>query len=259
MKSNITTFLVAAGLAVTVFASAADTAVTKEKEAASPVAEVKSNALTEAEIKAGWQLLFNGTDLVGWHNFKSDKVRPGWQVQEGTLACVDPHNAGDLCTKDQFDWFELSVDFKMGEGANSGIIYHTTDDADAVWKTGPELQLEDNAKAADTQRCGWLYGLYKPDNDPKTGKPLDATKPAGEWNHLRLLLTPDKCIHEINGVKYFEYVLGSEDFKKRVADSKFGSMPKFAKFDKGYLCLQGDHGKVSFRNIKLRPVKVAAK
>jgi hypothetical protein len=64
-------------------------------------------------------------------------------------------------------------------------------------------------------------------------------------------------VHEINGVKYFEYVLGSDDFKKRVAASKFGSMKDFAKFDKGFLCLQGDHGKVSFRNIKLLPVKAA--
>ena len=56
--------------------------------------------------------------------------------------------------------------------------------------TGPEVQLEDNAKASDPERCGWLYGLYKPEMDPKTGKPLDATKPAGEWNHLLILVSP---------------------------------------------------------------------
>ena len=218
-------------------------------------AESKPAALTEAETAAGWQSLFNGKDLTGWHNFKTDTIKPGWQVVDGCLVCVDPHNASDLCTKDQYDWFELELDFKMEEGANSGIIYHATDAGGAVWATGPEFQLEDNAKASDPQRCGWLYGLYKPEIDPKTGKPLDATKPAGEWNHLRLLLSKDKCVHEINGVKYFEYVIGSEDFKKRVAESKFGSMPDFAKFDKGYLCLQGDHGKVSFRNIKIKPIK----
>ena len=221
------------------------------KESAAPD---KPNTLTPEQIAAGWKLLFNGTDLNGWHNFKSDSVKPGWQVQDGALTCVDPKNAGDLATSGQYDWFELDLDFKMAEGANSGIIFHATEKRGAAWATGPELQLEDNAKATDPQRCGWLYGLYKPENDPKTGKPLDATKPAGEWNHLRLLMTPEKCVHEINGVKYFEYVLGSEDFKKRVAASKFASMPDFAKFDKGFLVFQGDHGKVSFRNVKLREI-----
>jgi len=133
-------------------------------------------------------------------------------------------------------------------------MFHASNQERAAWATGPELQLEDNAKASDPQRCGWLYGLYKPENDPATGKPVDATKPAGEWNRLRLLVTPEKCVHEINGVKYFEYVLGSDDFKRRVADSKFGKMKNFAKFDRGHLVFQGDHGKVSFRNMKLRVV-----
>ena len=133
-------------------------------------------------------------------------------------------------------------------------MYHVTDAGPAIWATGPEFQLEDNLKAADHIRCGWLYALYQPPTDPKTGKPLDATKPVGEWNHVRLVLTPEKCEHIINGVKYFEYVLGSEDFKNRVANSKFAKMPHFAQFDSGYIGLQGDHGQVSFRNIKIRPV-----
>jgi Domain of Unknown Function (DUF1080) len=130
-----------------------------------------------------------------------------------------------------------------------------TDQGSAVWQTGPEFQLEDNAKAADPQRCGWLYGLYRPPEDPKTGKPLDATLPAGKWNHVRLLISKEKCVHEINGVKYFEYVLGSDDFKERVAKSKFGRMPDFAKSDSGMIALQGDHGQVSFRNIKIKRLK----
>ncbi len=124
-----------------------------------------------------------------------------------------------------------------------------------AWATGPEFQLEDNVAAADPVRCGWLYALYQPPTDPKTGKPLDATKPVGQWNHVRLLISLEKCEHEINGVKYFEYVLGSEDFQQRVAKSKFGKMPLFAKSDIGYIALQGDHGQVSFRNIKIRPIQ----
>jgi hypothetical protein len=134
-------------------------------------------------------------------------------------------------------------------------MYHVTDEGRAAWATGPEFQLEDNKEASDPVRCGWLYALYKPPIDPKTGKTLDATKPIGQWNHIRLIITPEKCEHWINGVKYFDYVLGSDDFKQRVAKSKFGRMPLFAKSDIGYIALQGDHGQVSFRNIKIRPIQ----
>ncbi len=212
------------------------------------------NTLTDAEKAAGWKLLFNGKDFSGWHNFKHDSVRPGWQVKDGALVCADPHNAGDIVSPEKFGWFELQLDYNISEGGNSGIRYHVTDQGSAVWATGPEFQLEDNAKAADPVRCGWLYALYQPPVDPKTGKTLDATKPAGQWNHVRLVIAPDKCIHEINGVKYFEYVLGSEDFTNRVAHSKFGRMPNFAKSNSGYIALQGDHGQVMFRNIKLLPM-----
>jgi len=212
------------------------------------------NSLTAAEKSAGWQLLFDGQTFSGWHNFKKDGVRPGWQIKEGALVCADPHNAGDIVTTAQFDWFELQLDYNISEAGNSGIIFHVTEAGNAVWATGPEFQLEDNVKAVDKQRCGWLYGLYQPPLDPKTGQTLDATKPVGEWNHVRLLISRAKCEHEINGVKYFEYVLGSDDFNTRVAKSKFGKMPLFAKSDSGFIALQGDHGSVSFRNIKIRPI-----
>ena len=210
------------------------------------------NTLTKTEKAHGWKLLFDGSTLNGWHNFKQDGVQAGWQVKEGTLACVDPHHAGDIVTSEKFGAFELQLDFKMAPGANSGIMYHVTGDGDAAWATGPEIQLEDNAKASDPQKCGWLYALYQPATDSKTGKPIDATKPAGEWNHLRVLISPKGCLHEMNGVKYVTYSLGSADFNQRVAASKFGKMPFFAKASSGWLALQGDHGEVSFQNIKIR-------
>jgi 3-keto-disaccharide hydrolase/Peptidase of plants and bacteria len=212
------------------------------------------NTLTEAEKAAGWILLFNGNDFTGWHNFRREGVRPGWEVKDGELVCADPHNAGDIVTTGKYSWFVLELDYNISEGGNSGIMYHVTDQGRSIWATGPEFQLEDNAKAEDPIRCGWLYALYKPPIDPKTGKTLDATKPAGEWNHVRLVISPKKCEHYINGVKYLEYVLGSEDFNNRVKESKFGRMPYFAKSDIGYIGLQGDHGRVAFRNVKLRPL-----
>jgi hypothetical protein len=212
------------------------------------------NTLTAVEKADGWQLLFDGNTFNGWHNFKKDGVRPGWQIKDGALVCADPHNAGDIVTSNQFQWFELQLDYNISEAGNSGIMFHVTDAGNAVWATGPEFQLEDNVKAADPIRCGWLYALYQPPLDPRTGKILDATRPVGEWNHVRLLVTRKKCEHEINGVKYFEYVLGSDDFNARVAKSKFGRMPFFARSGTGFIALQGDHGSVAFRNLKIRPI-----
>src|SRR5665213_1856710 len=218
-------------------------------------ADSAPNTLSDAQKQAGWKLLFDGKDTKGWHTFRRKDVRPGWVVKGGTLACVDPHNAGDICTDDKFGWFELQLDYNISHAGNSGIMYHVADVGRAVWETGPEFQLEDNTAAADKIRCGWLYALYQPPVDPKTGKILDATKPVGQWNHVRLLLTPEKCVHEINGIKYFEYVLNSPDFKARVAQCKFASMKNFAKFPTGYIALQGDHGQVAFRNIMVKPIE----
>jgi hypothetical protein len=213
------------------------------------------NRISDDEKAAGWRALFNGTNLAGWHNFKSDKIRPGWKVRDGVLVCDDPHDAGDIVSEDEFAWFELELEYNISPGGNSGIMYRVAKEGGAAWASGPEVQLEDNAKAADPQRCGWLYGLYQPPTDPKTGKPLDATKPAGEWNKVRLVISPEKCEHWINGVKYFDYVLGSEDFNARVKKSKFATMPLFAKAPKGAIALQGDHGQISFRNIKIREIQ----
>jgi hypothetical protein len=222
----------------------------------STLVRAEDNTLTAEEAAAGWKLLFDGKTLNGWSNFKKTDIKPGWQVVDGNLVCVDPHNAGDIVTAEKFGAFELQIDFKMAKGANSGIIYHVSDEGGAVWATGPEIQLEDNANAKDPQKCGWLYALYQPPVDPKTGEALDTTKGAGEWNHLRVVISPDGCLHEMNGTTYVEYVIGSDDFNARVAKSKFGKMPGFAKSETGRLALQGDHGEVAFRNIKIRALEV---
>jgi len=85
-------------------------------------ADTPINTLTDAEKAKGWKLLFDGNTLTGWHNFKKNDVRPGWQVKDGVLACVDPHNAGDIVTTDKFDWFELQLDFNISPAGNSGIM-----------------------------------------------------------------------------------------------------------------------------------------
>jgi hypothetical protein len=221
-----------------------------------PLQSQAHNQLSEEEKKAGWKLLFDGQSFDGWHNFKKDGVKPGWKIMDGTLVCAEPKKAGDLVTNDQFDWFELSLEFNIAEGSNSGIMIHVTNEGDTIWATGPEIQLLDNKKGGDPQRCGWLYQLYKPANDTKTNQPIDATKPAGEWNQIRIVIAspPAKSAVVMNGVKYFDFVWNGEDFKDRIAKSKFKTMANFAKSDSGFIGLQGDHGVISFRNIKLLPL-----
>ena len=193
----------------------------------------EANSLSDEERAAGWKLLFDGQDLKGWHSFHQDGVQPGWRVSDGSLQCFDPDTAGDLCTNDSFEWFDLRLEYNISKGGNSGVMFHVTDKSKSAWATGPEFQLEDNENATDPVRCGWLYALYQPPLDPRTGRTLDATKPAGQWNQIRLLVTPEKCVHEVNGVTYFEYRLGDEQFAKRVADSKFGRMPDSRSQPKG--------------------------
>ena len=132
------------------------------------------NKTAGATSQKAWRPLFNGKDLAGWHNFKSTAIKPGWQVKDGTLACVDPHNAGDLCTDEKFDWFELELEFKMAPAANSGIMYHVTDEGGAAWATGPEIQLEDN-KAAKTRSVA--VGSTRSINRRPTRKPASPSTP----------------------------------------------------------------------------------
>ena len=209
-------------------------------------AETQPNTLTSAEQAEGWQLLFDGKTTDGWRNFRSDKAGEGWKVVDGALT-RSAANAGDIMTDQQYDAFELSLEYKIFKEGNSGLMFHVTEEEDTPWKTGPEIQIQDNVDGHDPELSGWLYQLYHPD--------VDATKPVGEWNQLRVLITPTKSATFMNGVKYYEFVKGSDEWNQRVAESKFRSMPKFGKATKGHIALQ-DHGNpVAFRNIKIRVIK----
>ena len=213
------------------------------------VALQKPNVLSSDERRAGWSQLFDGRSLRGWHNFRAEGVRPGWRVTDGALTCAAPRNGGDLVTDGVYDWFELSLEYRLAPGGNSGVMFHVADEGGATWASGPEVQLHDERGDAETQKSGWLYGLYE--------GTAEAARPEGEWNRLRLVVTPLGCSTELNGVPIVRFTLGDEDFRARVARSKFGAMPRFAKLEKGRIALQGDHGVVSFRSVRLRPYPFA--
>jgi len=208
--------------------------------------QAEQNTLSEAEKKAGWKLLFDGKTTKGWRNYKKASISDGWQVKAGALTRAR-NGAGDIITTDQYDNFELQIDFKISEEGNSGIMFHVTEESGSPWHTGPELQVLDNKKGHDPQKAGWLYQLYK--------SSVDACKPAGQWNTIHLRISPQQCETNMNGVRYYRFQIGSKDWNERVAKSKFSKYPNFGKAGKGHICLQ-DHGNlVSYRNIKIRPIK----
>ena len=205
------------------------------------------NTLTDAEKKAGWKLLFDGKDAsANWRGYKKDALPADWKAEDGALV---RHGGGDIITKEQFESFELAIDWKISKGGNSGVMFKVLETDGASYTTGPEAQVQDNVDGHDPQKAGWMYALY-----PAS---VDTTKPVGEWNHFVLKCEKTaagtfKCEHWMNGTKYVEYEIGSADWNEKVAKSKFGSMPGFAKSAKGHICLQ-DHGnEVAFRSIKIR-------
>jgi hypothetical protein len=223
--------------------------------AAPQAAEGPPNALTDKEKADGWQLLFDGKSANLWHNYNGmgNAVDPKWKVIDGALV-LTAGGGGDIITNERFDSFELVLDYKISRGGNSGVMFHVEEVYAQPGMSGPEVQILDNTAGRDPQKAGWLYGLYQPPIDPKTGQPLDATKPAGEWNRVRILLDGPKGEIWMNGVKYETFELWSDDWNARVAKSKFIQWERFGKAKSGHICLQ-DHGNpVAFRNIKIRPI-----
>ena len=167
----------------------------------------------------------------------------GWSK---TVLSSDRMAQGDIVTENQYEFFELSIDYRISPEGNSGIMFHVTEDNDAPWHSGPEIQVQDNVDGHDPQLAGWLYQLYPSE--------VDATRPAGEWNTLNIRIAANECEINMNGVRYSRFQLGSEDWNRRVAQSKFADMEGFGAAGRGHICLQ-DHGNlVSYRNIKIRPL-----
>lgn len=226
--------------------------VTFDDASADPVVE-RTNELSEAEQRAGWKLLFDGSSTESFRNFRKDTLGDGWKVENGELIRADK-GAGDLITKEKYDAFELLLDYKISPEGNSGLMFHVTEDNAKPWHSGPEIQIQDNSDGHDPQKAGWLYQLYKP-VPPRWVKDktiVDSTRPANQWNQIYVRISPKGSEICVNGVRYCQFKVGSDDWNKKVAASKFAKFESFGKAGNGHICLQ-DHGNlVSFRNIKVR-------
>jgi cytochrome c len=213
-----------------------------------PNASAQTNTLGADEARQGFALLFDGKSLDAFRGYRRTDVPAGWSAVEGELRFTPGQGGGDLATRESYGDFELRLDWKVSPGGNSGIMYRVTEDRTYPWETGPEYQVLDDDLHPDGRSpltsAASAYGLY--------ARSRDLVRPAGFWNETRIVVKGDSVEHWLNGVKVVEYRLNSADWKKRVAESKFSSMPDYGQRKAGHIVLQ-DHGDlVSYRNIRIR-------
>lgn len=216
------------------------------------------NTLTAKELKQGWTLLFNGENLDGWTSVgKDEPPEKGWDIENGILTVNKggPQRGGDIITKEQFSDFELTVEFKLTKGANSGIKYFFTQYEKGGW-LGLEYQVLDDevhpdAKAGrdgNRQQAG-LYDMFPPAKNRKE-------RPIGEWNQARIVARGTKVEHYLNGKKTLSFDRKSDQYREAFKLSKFKDCePMFGDVEKGHILLQEHQDEVSFRNIKIRVLK----
>jgi len=218
-----------------------------------------NNRLSDAEKEAGYELLFDGETLDGWKRFNHDTIGPLWSVKDGVIICDGTgltegtaNVGGSLTTIRKFENFDLTVDWKLSPGGNSGILYHVVEDKKyhSDYETGPEYQvMDDNGwkgeKLREVQKAGGSYDMFAA---PTTKK----VKPVGEWNTSRIIYNKGHVEHYLNGEKVVEFDENSPEFKAAYKKSKWTGYKDWNKSKKGAISLQ-DHGAaVYFRNLKIK-------
>lgn len=204
------------------------------------------NELTRAEKREGFELLFDGKSLDKFRAYKRNDVPKGWVVKGGEITYTPYVDGGDLMTREQYEDFDLRVEFKMNKRGNSGIIYLVSEDYAASYQTGPEYQLldDENYDIKDVQMTGSNYGLHPPAKS--------VMRPAGQWNQARIVKKGNNVKHYLNGEMIVEYVLHNDDWNKRRAASKFDKMPGYGKNKSGFICFQDHGGPLWFRSMRIR-------
>ena len=206
--------------------------------------------------------LFDGKSLNGWRGYKKpDVAGTRWAVQDGLLTLTPKgvnSGSGDIITTDTYDMFDLTWEWKIAPGGNSGLKYFVLEDRDSA--IGHEYQLIDDNVHADAKIGGHrqtaaFYDVLAPQIPPVPG----VKKPAGEWNTSRIRVAPSRIVpggtrvyHYLNNLRILEYELNSKELDAAIERSKFKGIERFGKLQNGHILLQ-DHGdQVWYRNIKIR-------
>ena len=211
-----------------------------------------------------WINLFDGKTTDGWRVYNGEEIPKKWTVVDGNLTFNtelkledDFSGGGDIIYfKEEFENFELFVEWKLPKGGNSGILYHVREGYNSPFDVSPEYQLLDddgweeinNAKLEQWQKAGADYAMYTPDDNKKK------LNPAGEWNSSKIVYTEKKVEHWLNGELILSFVPQSEDWYQRKNSGKWKDYPDYAKFKRGYIALQDHDSPIWFKTIKLRPL-----
>ncbi|MDE2944596.1 MAG: DUF1080 domain-containing protein [Gemmatimonadota bacterium] len=213
--------------------------------------QAAANQLSAEEVADGFELLFDGESLDAWRGFRMDDVPAGWSAKERALAFTPGVGGGTLITRETYTDFDLRLEWKVGEGGNSGIFFGISENTERAFESGPEMQVLDNAGHYDggnpLTSAGSNYGLHAP--------PEDLSNPAGEWNEARIVRHGNQVVHWLNGVQVVEYEIASPEWEALVAGSKFVEWPDYGRHHEGHLGVQ-DHGDpVWYRNIRVRRIQ----
>ncbi len=202
--------------------------------------------LSADQLAQGWRPLFDGATLSGWRGWKQAGPPAGWRAANGVLERGD--GGGDLATIEEFSDFELELEWQISPGGNSGIMFHSSEDHAAPYETGPEMQILDNLAHPDGKNpltsAGSNYALDAP--------PFDASYPPGQWNRARLVVKGTHVEHWLNGHLQCSYELWTDEWKAKVAGSKFSKMPQHGLNKTGHIVLQDLGDQVRFRNLRIR-------
>ena len=194
-----------------------------------------------------WTVLFDGERVTGLRGYKEVGFPNSWEIEDGTLKTI-PGYGVDLISVDIYNNFELELEWKVPEGGNSGIFYFATEEGDYIWQSAPEMQVLDDKKHSDGKNtltsAGALYAMIAPTKS--------VVNPVGEFNQVRIKVKDNHVEHWLNGTKVVEYEYQSDAMCDLVAKSKFNTMPLFAKASEGHIGIQGDHGEIWYRNIRIR-------
>jgi len=218
----------------------------------------EKTGLPAVQLKDGWELLFDGKTTRGWHKYGGAAVGSAWKIADGAIYLdtsvkkdwqID--SGGDIATDQEFENFDLKLEWKIAKNGNSGVMFYVHEDKqfNYPWETGPEMQVLDNIGAPDNKKENHLAGtLYDLSGTAEKSKP----KPVGEWNQVEIISVNGKLDLYLNTVNIVSTNLWDDNWKKMVAGSKFKSMPGFGTYKKGRIALQ-DHGNmVWFRNIMIK-------
>ena len=220
--------------------------------------ETGHNELSRQQKNEGWVSLFNGRNSAGWHRYGGGSIDSVWKVSDGTLWLDIPNKKAanirgdwDIVTDREYENFHFQCEWKISKNGNSGIIFYIHEDKKKFnwpWETGPEMQVLDNEGHPDARfekhRAGDLYDII-------SAKP-ETVRPYGEWNLAEVKCVDGKLDLYLNGVNVVSTTLWDDEWKRKVANSKFRNMLGFSTYKKGRIGLQ-DHGDVvHYRNIRIR-------